>query len=146
LSFWYCDPLSNLLHLNATSGHHQLTHDEPGDQPQVTEIILGAHQSLAYLIEQLRSTPEGDGTLLDQCALLATTDVSEGKTHQIDEYPIILAGRAGGALKVGEHYRSKTKESTSHLALSIVRALDVPASSYGEDEAFVEEGLSVIEA
>lgn len=146
LSFWYCDPLSNLLHINAQSGHHQLTHDEPGDQPQVTEIILGAHQSLAYFIEVLKTVSEGEGSLLDHCALLATSDVSEGKTHQIDEYPIILAGRAGGALKVGEHYRSKTKESTSHLALSIARALDVPIASYGEEEAFVDEGLSVIEA
>lgn len=145
LSFWYCDPLSNLLHLNATSGHHQLTHDEPGEQPQVTEIILGAHKSLAYLIEQLRALPEGEGSLLDHCALLATSDVSEGKTHQIDEYPIILAGRAGGALRVGEHYRSLTKENTSHLALSIVRALDVPIASYGEGEAYVDEGLSAVE-
>jgi len=146
LSYWYCDPLSNLLHINSSSGHHQLTHDEPGDQPQVTEIILGAKRSLAHLITLLRESPEGEGSLLDHCALLATSDVSEGKTHQIDEYPIILAGRAGGALKVGTHYRSETKESTSLLALSIARALDVPASSYGEDEAFADEGLSALEA
>lgn len=146
LSFWYCDPLSNLLHPNTNSGHHQLTHDEPGDQPQVTEIIMSAQRSLAYFIERLRSIPEGEGTLLDQCALLATTDVSEGKTHQIDEYPILLAGQAGGALKMGHHYRSTTKENTSHLALSVVRALGIPAASYGEDEAFVESGLSAVEA
>jgi hypothetical protein len=146
LSFWYCDPLSNLLHPNATSGHHQLTHDEPGDQPQVTEIIMGAQRSLAYLIERLREIPEGESTLLDQCALLATTDVSEGKTHQIDEYPILIAGRAGGALKVGHHYRSLTKENASHVALSLTRALGVPAASYGLDEAFVDSGLSAVEA
>ena len=145
LSFWFSDPLSGILYPNASAGHHQLTHDEPGDQPQVNEIILTKMRSLAFLLETLGSIPEGDVDLLHQCAVLATTDVSEGRTHQIDEYPILLAGQAGGTLKTGLHYRSSTKESTSHLMLSLLRALGIPAESYGEDLARVTSGLSAIE-
>jgi hypothetical protein len=145
LSFWFSDPLSSVLYPNATLGHHQLTHDEPGDQPQVNEIVKVSTGGLAYLLEGLAGVAEGEGSLLDSAAVLATTDISEGRTHQIDEYPIVLAGRANGALRVGHHYRSHTKESTSHLALSLLRALDVLAESYGEGEAYVTAGLSAVE-
>lgn len=146
LSFWYSDPVSDVLYPAATAGHHQLTHDEPGDQPQVNAIIQQIMGDLTYLVGALQAVPEGEGTLLDNTLLLATSDVSQGRTHQIDEYPIILAGTAGGALKTGFHYRSHTKESTSHVALSVLRAMGVRVSAFGEDAGRVEAGLSALEA
>ena len=38
LSYWYSDPLSDTLYFDAAAGHHQLTHDEPGDMPTVDRI------------------------------------------------------------------------------------------------------------
>jgi hypothetical protein len=145
LSVWYSDPVSDVLYPDAAAGHHQLTHDEPGDQPQINAIIQGVMTSLAYFVGALQATREGEASLLDSVALLATTDVSEGRTHQIDEYPILLAGNACGALRSGFHYRSRTKESTSHVALSLLRALDLPAADFGVDAALVDTGLSVLE-
>ena len=145
VSVWYSDPLSDVLYPGTSAGHHQLTHDEPGDQPQVNGIVLGIMSDLAYLVEALRRVPEGDGSLLDSTVVLATTDVSEGRTHQIDEYPLILAGTACGALRTGFHYRSKTKENASHLGLSILRAMDVPAATFGAEAGAVDTGLTEIE-
>jgi hypothetical protein len=146
LSFWYSHPVSNVLYGQATAGHHQLTHDEPGEQPQLHEIVVNIVSDFAALVEALRAVPEGDGTLLDNSAILATTDVSYGRTHQIDEYPILLAGTACGALRTGFHYRSETQENTSHIALSLLRAMDVPTASFGVDAGKVTTGLSEIEA
>ena len=86
MSYWYSDPLNNVLYPAATAGHHQLTHDEPGDQPQVHQIVLDAVDAYAQLVASLSSVQEGDGTLLDHTVLLGTTDVSYGRTHQIDEF------------------------------------------------------------
>lgn len=146
LSFWYSHPVSNVLYGNATAGHHQLTHDEPGDQPQVHEIVVSIVSDFAALVESLRAIPEGDGTLLDNSVLLGTTDVSYGRTHQIDEYPILLAGTACGALKTGFHYRSETQENTSKLSLSLLRAMDVPVAEFGVGAGRVTTGLSEIES
>jgi hypothetical protein len=145
LSFWYSDPLSDVLYPGASAGHHQLTHDEPGDQPQVHGIVTGIVEGLGHLIRTMKDTPEGDGSLLDSVALLATTDVSEGRTHQIDEYPIVVAGTACGALRTGFHYRSRTKENASQVVLSLLRAMDVPAASFGEGDGQADVGLSVLE-
>ncbi len=146
LSFYFSAPLNDVLYPTATAGHHQLTHDEPGDQPTVNGIVTSIVGAYAYLVESLRAIPEGDGTLLDNSVVLGTTDVSYGRTHQIDEYPILLAGTCNGALRTGFHYRSATNENTSHVALSLLRAMGVTAGSYGADAGRVETGLSEIEA
>ena len=146
LTFWHSDPLNDLLYPDATAGHHQLTHDEPGDQPQVNAIVIAIMESFATMIDAMRAIPEGDGTLLDNTILLGTTDVSYGRTHQIHEYPLLLAGTGQGRIKNGFHYRSETKENTSLVSLSLLRAMGVQASEFGVDEGRVTQGLSVIES
>ena len=145
-SLFHSDPLSDVLWPNMNAGHHQLTHDEVGDQPQVNQIVIHSIEDLAYLIEAMKAVPEGDGTLLDNTIVLGTSDVSYGKTHQIDEYPIILAGRGGGALKTGFHHRSETRASASMVPLTVMRAMGMTQASFGVDDAYTESGLSEIEA
>ena len=95
LSYWYSDPLSDVLYPDAAAGHHQLTHDEPGDMPTVNRITQQIMGDGAYFLEQMEAVKEG-GTF-DHCAMLFTTDVSRAH-HQIDEHPILVAGRAGGRI------------------------------------------------
>lgn len=145
LSYWYSDPVSNPLFPNTTGGHHQLTHDEPGDMPQVQSIILAIMDDFRYFLDSLKSIPEGDGTLLDNCLILGTSDVSSPRTHQIDEFPIVLAGRAGGRVQTGFHYRSATKENASMVPFTILNAMGAPVSEFGTEAGLVNQGLGVIE-
>ena len=145
-SLWHSDPLSDVLWLGATAGHHQLTHDEIGDQPQVNQIVIETIDHLAYLLAAMKAIPEGDGTLLDNSIVLATSDCSYGRTHQIDEYPIIVAGRGGGALKTGFHLRSETHASATEVPLTLMRAMGMTTASFGSGATFAEQGLGDIEA
>ncbi|MCA9540676.1 MAG: DUF1552 domain-containing protein [Myxococcales bacterium] len=139
-------PINNLLHPGASAGHHQLTHDEPAPQPEVNAIVIALMAELAYFIERLRSVPEGDETLLDHCALLATSELSWGRLHSLDEFPIVIAGSANGKLRTGMHYRSPFAENTSKVMLSLIRACGVNTASYGGDSGRAEDGLGAIEA
>ena len=144
-SYWHTDPFSDALYPGTTAGHHQLTHDEPGDQPMVNSIVLSVMTSFAYFIDALQAIEEGDGRLIDNCALVGTSDVSYGRTHQIDEYPIILAGSAGGALRTGLHYRSATKENASLVPFTLLKAFGVNVASFGDAEGQVSSGLPALE-
>ena len=144
-SIWHSDGLNNVLYPNKTAGFHQLTHDEPADQPQVTEILTEIMGDYRYFIECLRSIPEGDGTLLDNSLILGTSDCSYGKTHAIDEFPILLAGSAGGMIHTGIHHRSVSKESTSLVNYSLLKAMDIHLSQFGADEGEATNGVSEIE-
>lgn len=138
-------PVTNILFRGAPAGHHQLTHDEPDPQPMVHQIVLQCIEAYAMQVEALRNVQEGAGTLLDSCAVLGTSDISLGKTHALDEFPVLIAGSCGGRLKQGIHYRSPGAENTSKAMLSIIRATGVNATSYGAEGGFVTDGLSAIE-
>ena len=144
-SHWFSDPLTNKLYPDATMGHHCLTHDEPGEQPEVNMVTRFIMGELAYMIEQLAAVDEGDETLLDHMVLLATSEHSRGQTHSFEEMPIVLAGGACGALRQGYHYRSYTGENASHVMLSLVRAMGINAPTFGVDAGEVSDGLSQIE-
>jgi hypothetical protein len=144
-SFNYTSPLTNVLFAGAEEGHHNLTHDEPGDQPQVADIAKQVITEYAYLVSALRNIPEGDETLLDHCCVVAASETSEGRTHALDEMPFIYAGGACGKLATGLHHRSFTQENINKAVLSIQRAMGVVAPSWGAEDGFTEDGLSAIE-
>lgn len=144
-SFWFHSGVSNVLFPGAPSGHHQLTHDEPSPQPEVAKILLQVMAELNYMFKTFDSIAEGSSTLLDHCALLATSDCSYGRQHLLDEYPLIVAGTANGNLKTGLHYRSPAQENTSKLILTLSRAMGLTLESFGAAEGKASEGLSAIE-
>jgi hypothetical protein len=133
--------------VGATGGHHDLTHNEAGDQPLVHASTIFTMQQFANLLGALKAVPEGAGNLLDSCAILASSDTADGKAHSITDYPILVAGSAGGALKhPSVHYRSTSKENTSTVLLSILRAVGVPLTEFGLMGGKVTAGCSAIEA
>ena len=149
-SNFFSRPVNNILFLepgqtNANLGHHQLTHDEPGDQPTVNEIVKVIMGEFAYMVERLSQIPEGEATLLDNSAVLATTDCSLGRTHSLDNYPLVIAGKAGGKLKSNIHYRDAGGDNASKVILSLVRAVGVTAGSFGVDDGETTDGLGAIE-
>jgi hypothetical protein len=124
---------------------HGMCHNEAGDQPTVHQFVVATMKELAYFLEKLKSVKEGAGTLLDSCAVLATSDVSDGRTHSQADYPIVVAGRCGGRLRAGMHVRAADDTSTKVL-FSLARAMDVPLTEIGAGAGRVTSGLAAIEA
>lgn len=140
----FSQPVNNTLFPMATEGHHQLTHDEPDPQPQVLSILTFIMGELAYFLDSLRKVQEGDGTLLDHSVVLCTTDVSFGRTHSLDNYPILLAGSANGAIKNGIHYQSTKSENSCAVSLALLRVMGLHQASFGVGPAQVSDVLGAI--
>lgn len=141
--FAYSQPVNNLLFANAPSGHHQLTHDEPGDQPQVAAITRLILHDFAYFVSALRTVREGAGTLLDHCAVVGTTDTSYAKAHLLENYPILIAGGCNGALRQGIHYKSHG-ENSSRVMLTLMQAMDVRVTDFGVGPGRVTDPITGI--
>lgn len=141
----FTSPVNNLLFLDTGSGHHQLTHDEPDPQDEVNRIVTSIVDEFGYLVRALAAVPEGEGTLLDNTLLMATTDCAQGRRHTLDDYPVVLAGRACGRIRTGIHYRSPSSENTSKLLFSVARAFGLRLESFGREQGLVTEGLPAIE-
>jgi hypothetical protein len=118
--------------LKISGNHHSLTHDEAGEQPQVQSITTFIMQNFATLLETLQAVKEGEGNLLDRCVILASTDVTEGQPHSINNYPIVIAGGGGGALvHPGVHVKTKGGNA-SDVLLTLLQAMDVPVTEFGK--------------
>jgi hypothetical protein len=139
------DGVADTFFPGASAGHHDLTHNEPGDQPGVAAITERIVEDLAYLLEAMVALPEGDGTLLDNSVVLAGSEVSLGQTHSLDDMPLLFAGGACGRLRTGVHYRGSGQENVSRLMLTLVRAMDVVAGSFGEGEGEATDTISEVE-
>jgi len=88
--------------------HHTATHEEAVDsslsyQPNVSWYTRRAMEEWAYYVGALADFKEGDGSLLDNSLIYATTDQSFAKMHAIDGIPMFTAGNAGGKIKTGLH-------------------------------------------
>jgi hypothetical protein len=124
--------------------HHQMTHDEPGNQPLVHQSVILSMEQLATFITALKNVSEGAGTLLDNCAMMCTTDVSDGRTHSVRDMPVVLAGGAGGRLRRGLHHRSPG-ENTNKLLFSLLNAVGCGLTEFGEKGIETKQGLTAIE-
>jgi hypothetical protein len=101
----------------------------------------------ATLLETLAATPDGAGNLLDSAVVLASSDTADGKEHTLEDYPVVVAGRGGGALRYpGVHHRSDKGENTSKILLSVLRAAGLPLARFGAKGGAVSQGVGEIEA
>jgi hypothetical protein len=93
---------------------------------------------LAYFLEKLRSTPDGDGTLLDHSLVLYGSSMSNGNQHDHDPLPLILAGGASGKVQGGRHIKTAPHTPASNLLLAMLNKLGIPATSHGDSTGLVE--------
>jgi hypothetical protein len=130
----------------ATTEEHGLSHEADG-QELVHQAVVFNIDCFAYLLEKLKAQPEGDGNLLDNACILLGSDCAEGISHSSFDQPIIVAGRAGGALKYpGIHYRSPSKENTSDILLTIRKIFAPDAKSIGADQGYSDKPFAGLKA
>ena len=89
-------------------------------------------QMLAYFLEKLKATPDGDGNLLDHSMILYGSSMSNGNQHDHDPLPVILAGGASGQLAGNRHLKFAPHTHMSNLLLSMLDKLGIKADSQGD--------------
>lgn len=92
----------------------------------------------SHLLEKLRDTPEGDGTLLDHSLVLYGSGMSDSNQHDHAPLPILLAGGASGRLAGNRHLRAAPDTPLSNLQLAMLHKLGVPAESFGDSTGVLD--------
>ncbi len=95
-------------------------------------------QMLAYFLQKLKATPDGDGNLLDHSLVLYGSSMSNGNQHDHDPLPVVLAGAASGQLKGGRHMRYPAHTPMSNLLLTMLDKLGVQADHHGDSTGKLE--------
>jgi hypothetical protein len=118
--------------------HLDLTHN--GKAPELEAMYLKTNQfhveQFTYLVKRLREADEGGTSLLDNSALMFASSLFDGDAHSADQLPIVLAGKAGGALQPGRilDYLDKGNDNrrACSLYLSLMDMMGVQLDRFGD--------------
>src|SRR5205814_4566416 len=100
--------------IGVPEAHHPISHhqNEPERIEKVARINTYHVTLFAYLLDRLRSTPDGDGSLLDHMTLVYGAGLSDSNAHATTDLPIILAGGGSGRPKGGRAIRYAGEQET----------------------------------
>lgn len=90
-----------------------------GDGADIQRYCRFAMEGLAVLVQKLKNTPEGTGSLLDSMLMLATSEY--GPVHYHQYHPYLFFGKARGKLK-GNFHATKPNRSNNEGARVLLTA------------------------
>jgi len=120
--------------IGVSEGHHDMSHhgNDTYKLEQKRKIDLFHMQQLAYILKKMDSIKELDGTLLDNSMIVYGAGISDGNKHNHDDLPILMAGRAGGRLKTGQHMVYPNHTPMNNLFLSMLDRVGVKVEKLGD--------------
>jgi len=120
--------------LGFSDSYHPLTHHQkdPAKIAKVIQIDTLHTQMLAYLLDKLQSTPDGNGSLLDHSMIVYGAGISDGNLHTHDNLPMLLIGGGNGTIRGGRHLRYPSDTPASNLYVAMLEKMGMPVESFGD--------------
>jgi hypothetical protein len=119
---------------------HNLSHHSniPENIARLAQLNQYHAKTFAYMVEKLRGSPDGEGTLLDHSLLMYGSGMSNSNQHDHAPLPIVLVGGAAGTLKGGRHIRVAPNTPLSNLQVAMLHKLGIEEHSFGDSNGVVE--------
>ena len=119
--------------------HHPLTHHRgnPDWIEKVTQVNSLHVKLFAGFIDKLKSTPDGDGSLLDHSMIVYGSSLSDGNRHAHDDLPVVMFGR-GGRFRMGSHMVYPKQTPMTNLFLTLLDRMGVPSEKIGDSTGQIE--------
>lgn len=135
-SFMVAREVSNRTYpqVGVPDGHHAISHhqNKPEKMEKNVRIQLYHMTLFAEFLNQLKNTPDGDGSLLDHAVILYGSNMSNSNLHNHFPLPNVVAGGAAGKLKGGRHIKEPDHTPQTNLLLALMDKAGVPLEKLGD--------------
>ncbi len=113
--------------------HHSCTHhrNDQGLIEKVAKVNEFHTQQFSYFLDKLKSSEDGDGTLLDHTAVTYGAAIGDPNVHDHNNLPTLVAG-AKGLIRGGRHVRHPKDTPITNLHLALLDFLGVPVERLGD--------------
>ena len=124
--------------IGVTEQHHSVSHHGNDPQKIAQNVKVNTyHVSLfAKFIDKLKSTPDGDGSLLDHSLIVYGGGMGNPNGHASDPLPVIALG--GGVGRGHRHVQLPTRTPVGDLWMTIANKYGAHMESFGDGQAPVE--------
>jgi len=127
--------------IDVPDAHHPITHHQQ-EKEKIAKVAKINHYHVtqfAYLLEKLRSTPDGDGSLLDHTIMMYGTGMGDCNAHDPRNIPLLLAGGRSATLKGGRHIRYPKETPLANLHLTLLDKLGVHLDKIGDSTGRLDD-------
>jgi hypothetical protein len=127
--------------LGISEGFHPASHHQnnPARLENLTKINTYHVSLVAYFLDKLKNTPDGDGNLLDHSLILFGSGMSNSNVHNHAPLPVLVAGGAAGKLKGGRHLKYPEGTPMANLLLTVLDKAGVPQERVGDSTGLLTE-------
>ena len=119
---------------------HNLSHhsNDRANMDRFAQLNAYHMSKLAYFLDRLKKTPDGDGTLLEHAMVQYGSSLSDGNQHTFSPLPIVLAGGASGRLAGGRHLQFAKDTHMSNLLLAMLNKLGAEVQTFGDSTGMLD--------
>jgi hypothetical protein len=127
--------------IGVAEAHHDVSHhnNNPEKIAQHTKINTYHLRLFSRLVEKMRATQDGDGSLLDHAILVYGAGMGDGSVHSHHNLPVLLVGGGCGELKGGRLLRQPTDTPMMNLGLSLLDKVGVSFERLGDSTGRVSD-------
>jgi hypothetical protein len=121
--------------------HHAISHHQ-GNPASLAKLAKIDHYKIslfANFIEKMRTTRDGDGSLLDHSIIMYGGGMSDGNAHDPKNLPIALIGGGCGELKGGRHIRYPKDTPLANLHIALLDKLGVRVDRIGDSTGSIPD-------
>jgi hypothetical protein len=116
--------------------HHVSHHgNEPDKLALLVKLNTWQIELFGRFLARLKSTPDGDGTLLDHSALLWGSGMSDSNTHSPLDVPYLMVGKGGGAFGGNRHHVAPKGTQLADVMLTVAQRFGVETERFGVSTA-----------
>jgi hypothetical protein len=118
--------------IGVTEQHHSVSHhqNKPEKMAQVVKINTYYARMYAKFLEKLRSTPDGEGSLLDHSLIIYGAGMADSNVHATDPLPLVAIG--GGVGTGHRHIQLATQTPVGDFWLNVAEKFGKPMGRFGD--------------
>ncbi len=122
--------------IGVPDSHHPLSHHQNNPEKLARQAKLNTFQMkmLAYFVETLQKTQEGDGNLLDNSVLFYGSGMSDSNLHLHKNLPITVVHGKNMGITGNRHVRAKEGTPLANLQMTLLGKMGVDAERFGDSD------------
>jgi hypothetical protein len=129
----------NFPELGLSDPWHHMSHHRLQPDLLAGLIKIQTYQAKLFcgFLDKLKSTPDGDGSLLDHSVILYGSGMSESDNHDPKNLPLIVAGNGAGLVKGNRHLKLE-QQPLGNAWLTLANKFGLEVDSFGTSTSRID--------
>lgn len=124
--------------LGGDAGDHGVSHEST---PKFRAMVVWKMEQIAGFVRRLSMLQDADGqSVLDNSLVWVSSELSDGRRHNHDDYPILMAGKLGGLVSTDRHLRYPFRardyagmKTFGDFFINLANLFGVTMTTFGDD-------------